>query len=607
MAKRIIEQLLDAAGVRRVVSIDDMYADRFPVEEALALVAQLGPEATKDIFSNYPQFTGVPETDIRNREIRDIWAQIDIAARRRLMTLLEERTGVPQEETPNEVIDEKAVATLPELFGKYGLATLSLGDWRKGKTDFVNEEMPPTFIMVDEDFSREGGGANEGINLTRELLAAPNPERILCALLSHRYGAEKIHDDWEELSKKEKFDKSKFVLIPKLLLTEDPIGFARLVKLAILNGSVNKLKLKVLAILDKAKEEARSQLDAIDIYDFDQIVFRSSNREGVWELDTLFRVFELFHGKEARKLAREDEELRNFAAEIRRISQIPTNSRSAPSYKTIEVQRLELYEDGAYLNSQLTPIDVGDIFQKTSGVGKRYILLAQSCDLMVRPEGVRNPFINEAIVAEIVTLRPKHPDDFGELKFLDPNNEVPSFVDFKRTYSIRLIALDFCAFQLNGEAKFEIGSGCPDRAIPAWKEHHAKISGEVEKLLTRVEMLQKQGVKLAFATALVAKCSNEGLFSPKVDLPTNTLSYGMKRIGRLKQPRAAALLSRYANFMARQAFDHDFGEPERAETAQPEAAKELPEHAEASPRPVSEAAPGVVEPTPPIKPSDTAQ
>ena len=568
MAKRIIEQLLRAAKVQRIISVDDLYANKLSVEDALALVEPLEFTITDKIFAKHPTVVGIREKDIRNQQIRTIWEELDYQARGRLMKALQFHTNGPRIKSSDDAVDEKAIAKVSEFFGQYDPITLSLEDWRKRRNELVNDQMPPTFIMVDEDFSREGGGSAEGLNIIRELLSTPEPERILCALLSHKYQRATIHQDWDDLCKNEGFDKSRVVLIPKVLLTDEPISFARLMKLAILNGSVEKLKKRVIEILDNARNQALSRLNGIDIYDFDQIVFRSSYEEGIWEPDTLFRLFGLFHNHEARQLAKDDVELRNLAVEIRQVSRIQTESPSAPNYNTIEVQRLERYEESDYLNAQLAPIDVGDIFQETGDSGRRYILLAQSCDLMVRKDGKRNQAINEAIVAEIVVLDPDYLDRYGELKYFDRQNVDRCFVDFKQTHAIRLSVLDLCAFQPNGEATFTVGGSCPDGVIPSWKERYAEISAEVNGILSQVEKLTAGGLELKIATALTARCSNDGLFPADIDLQHKTVTFGVRRVGRLKQPRAAGLLSRYANFLARQAFDHDFGAPDRRPTAE---------------------------------------
>lgn len=481
-------------------------------------------------------------------------------------------------------MDENTFLDLSTLFSKYGLQLLSLKLWQEKQGEIISQTMPPTFFLVDEDFSKEEGGARfSGIALIKAVMNAAPADRVLCALLTHnpRYQPETLHDSWRELSRKEGLTPSRFVLIPKKLVQDDPIGFARLVKLALLNGRADELKTTARDILRSAQDNAHKRLDDIDIYDFDQIVFRSSRREGVWEPDTLFRVFGLFHHDETRKLARKDANLYTLADSIRALSLVPTKSNSAPNYNTIALERLELYESGEYLNSHFIPIDVGDIFQKTGDSNKQYILLAQSCDLMVRTDGKRNPFINEALLAEIVVGPIKDRDGHGELQFLDEHDKAQFFVSFKRTHSVKLSILDICALNEKGEAVLVLDSPCPDRVIPAWKHHYQKLTKEFQKVIKHVEDLIQKGISPNAAGALVARSSNSTLLTPNVDIAKKTISFNLKRIGRLKQPRAAALLSRFANYMARQAFDHDFGDydaqenPEQVITIE---AKDAPQH-----------------------------
>jgi hypothetical protein len=64
------------------------------------------------------------------------------------------------------------------------------------------------------------------------------------------------------------------------------------------------------------------------------------------------------------------------------ISQIATPTQITPSFNTWKIQRMELYEDSEYLNPYCLPIELGDIFEKSGGASKQYILLSQACDLM---------------------------------------------------------------------------------------------------------------------------------------------------------------------------------------------------------------------------------
>jgi hypothetical protein len=571
--RSVIDELFALGGVQRVVSIDDMNAITAPVEDALALTQKLPPADIKAIFANYPAVAAIDDLEIRLREVRKLWPNESDDTRRLLLNRLRakaaevESTGSQKNST--EVVDENTFSELPSLFAKYGLQLLSLNQWNDKQGEIITQTMPPTLFLVDEDFSKEEGGARfSGIAIIKAVMNAAPADRVLCALLTHnpRYQPETLHEAWKDLCQKQELDPSRFVLIPKKLIQDDPVGFARLVKLALLNGRVHQLKKTARDILHSAEENAHKRLNDIDIYDFDQIVFRSSRREGVWEPDTLFRVFGLFHQDETRKLAKKDAKLYAAADAIRALSLVPTKSHTAPNYNTIAIQRLELYETGEYLNAHFIPIDVGDIFQKTGDSDKRYILLAQSCDLMVRPDGKRNPFTNEAVLAEIVSGPIKDRDGHGELQFLDPDGGTQHFVSFKRTHSVKLSFLDICALNENGEAVLALEAPYPDRAIPAWKLHHEKLVKEFQKIIKQAEDLTKQGIPAQNAAALVARPSNSPLLTPTLDAAKKTVSFNLKRVVRLRQPRAAALLSRFANFMARQAFDHDFGDYDQPAT-----------------------------------------
>jgi hypothetical protein len=47
------------------------------------------------------------------------------------------------------------------------------------------------------------------------------------------------------------------------------------------------------------------------------------------------------------------------------------------------------------------------------------------------------------------------------------------------------------------------------------------------------------------------------LIQAEIDAKKLTIKYDVKRVGRIKQPRAGALLARYANAIGRDAFEHD--------------------------------------------------
>src|SRR2546426_11891170 len=101
---------------------------------------------------------------------------------------------------------------------------------------------------------------------------------------------------------------------------------------------------------------------------------------------------------------------------------------------------MEFYEDDAYLNPHFLPIELGDIFQKDGAAGKKYMLLAQPSDLMVRPTGLRK--LKEGFLVEIIDGEPKDPNSHAELEYFDPEQPTKYFVSFKKAYAIKLEVLD---------------------------------------------------------------------------------------------------------------------------------------------------------------------
>jgi len=557
----IIDNLFTVAGVTQVISVDDMYSDEAPVSDAIALyikLEEIDPGVCAAVFGEDSHIDFTVDVDVVREQIGSFWKTIPMERQRDILQELRSKI------TTEDDIDKGVKSALPQFFDKYNFTPMSRKRWEAEKDKIFGSNKPLILLLVDEDFSKEPGGSrSDGLKIIKEVIKQGNPDVFLCGLLSHGYSARDVHRQWTELCEREGLDKSRFVLIPKWLLDEDPDGlmtFLRLTKLAVLNRPADQLKQRASEILAKAQTAAAKGLRSIDIYDFDHIVFRSSEQEGVWEPDTLFRVFGLFHRDETRRAAKGDDGLHELAARIRVISQIATPTQITPSFNTWKIQRMELYEDSEYLNPYCLPIELGDIFEKSGGTSKQYILLSQACDLMVRSTGDRHFAMTEGLFAEVV----KGEQDLrthAELQYFNPDHKDKYFVSFKKVFTIRLFALDLCSTNKHGIAEFTFGDACPKVLIPAWQKRWNQLNKSVEQMLAKYGELLGKGMDPASSAILVAGCCNENKIKPAIDVPGKKLSYPLRRVSRLRQPRAAALLARYANFVAREAFDHDFGTP----------------------------------------------
>ncbi len=378
----------------------------------------------------------------------------------------------------------------------------------------------------------------------------------MCGLVSHNYEPRNVHDDREKLCEEEGFDRSRFVLIPRDLADDDLTGFASLIKLAVIAKPMDQLREKVTAILYDSLQEAKAHVSKINIYDMEEIVFQSSMKEGVWEPETLVRVFNLFLRMEARSRLFSDEDVHKMSAKIRHVSEVKTASPKQPGHKIWPIQHSEIFDDPAIVNGLRLPLAIGDIFETTN---KKYVLIHPPCDLAVRSTGDRQRDIREAVIAEIVPDERKNGS--WELKYFVQS--ATAFVDFKKTHTIKLAVLDLCVYNKDGRAIIQLNQEAPVGMVPAWQKRYALLKRELRKLVgvfDKVKPSEQQRQREEIVGAIF-KCSNHGVFTPTYDTSAGVLSYDFRRSNRLSQPRAGLLLQKYAAFLTREALDQELETP----------------------------------------------
>lgn len=333
-----------------------------------------------------------------------------------------------------------------------------------------------------------------------------------------------------------------------------------MLKLVALSGRSRQLKTRAATIIRNSFKLALTKLEALHIFDFEEMVFSVSRDEGVWEPDTLFRLFSIYQRLDARELAKNDSRPQKLVDRVRNVSDINVQPTGVAKTNCWKVQRVEMYEESDYINKHYMPIELGDIFERAEG-GKQYILVAQPGDLMVRHNGERANGVNEVLLLELLTSEHSGNPAYHELPHYDLTAGSSVYVSFNRKHSVKLSVLDLCAYQLDGAARFSLDGECADQVIASWKEHHSKIKKEFEKYLAIYERIDSAGLKgdlLKTVRILARPCSsNHNLFKAKIDLASKQIAFGFRRVRRLSQPQAAALLTQFGNYSSRSAFDVD--------------------------------------------------
>jgi hypothetical protein len=556
-ATAAVRRVCELLGIRKVIIVDDEYAVVPTLERALAACKAKINANDIPALTRIHGLQGVlfDDDDLWEPQFRDVWERLGS----------EEQYRILSESTSGEYRAAARLGKLSEILTPFQPQYLSLQQWKEQEASLLPAVTGcPTLFLFDLDMSKDNGHTEEGIQLISGLLQKYTDSSLFCGLLSHNVDSNREYHEWKRYSESvEGLDRNRdrFAVISKRHLPDDPVEFARRFKRIAISPRCHEIKDAAFKILKDANIEAEKKLQEMDVYNFEQMVFQSSNAEGVWELDTLFRLYSLYHHRAARDAAKRSS-LETLVDQVRKVVDIEYTPLDAPAPQARKVAQLEIYEEGDYLNNHHAPLDVGDIFRKNSG-SKQYILLAQPCDLMCRVKDQNRA--KEVQLAEVIFLagdeRPSSDASaYEELCFYSDETTRRAYVDFRTAAFVPICILDLVVFTESGTASFNPEQPAPSRLIPAWQLRHERLCKDARNRIDRLRAMQRTGKLPGDAMPLVMQAltnSRPGLISGSIDLKSGVISYDVKRIRRLKQPRAGALITKFAQYQARAAFDHD--------------------------------------------------
>ncbi|WP_276378917.1 hypothetical protein [Flavobacterium sp. H4147] len=516
-------------------------------------------------------------------------------------------------EVCTHVIDEDSANIIPALEIKncYGerIKLMTPDEWVKDKYQIIKEleEGKKALCLFDYEF-QSGNALVEGRNgaqLAKLLIEEEGcTERIVCGIFSHKFTEEEEDEYREKYSTDYDIEEHKFYTISKRRFAFDPqiSGFAEGVKNLLLLPYVEQLKTESLNVLEDSNIRAGNRIKKMTPKTFNQIIQKSSLKEGVWEISTLFRLYGILSKEENYNMIADPVVRQKFNDSIKNIREIDLKdtgyNSSVPNQQLTELRNSELYLSGDVINNLHLPLTNGDIFEIK---GKEYILLVQPCNLALRAKdencGKRDYNYD---VGMLIPLRSIPKDKLNvtmeEVKIAENSDQfcVAYFPSFQ---IVSLNILDLSVFNVEGRTliNFNQSTLTNDVIHSSWLKRYEYIykglssyetkiiefktvkdnlllsinkkrgelqnadAGEKDALKQEIGILQshlnnteKNIYEIHDLVKFGIKCS--GLYDDK----ERVLDMNIKRVRHYKSPHSDDLLQKFMLYLSRNAFEHDF-------------------------------------------------
>lgn len=591
-------ELLELLDIKEAYYIDD-YNKIDPLPIVVAATKKLYQEQRNEdilkIFSDGIE-TNVPDEDAMGEQVYKKWAEIGEEEKKKMMD------GVMGfEDLGFNTLDYTRTRELKESFPDKYLQAISPDEWDDTFKQLENKYATEgkVLLLFDQDLNnaqeeRFKNGTIKGQHLILNVKKSSIKDNVYCALITHL-----ITDTSKELGERNTIIKSLEGLTEKdfFALAKDRIKTPDLlcdgIKKTLLNGYCEEIKERSKKIIEDARENALKRILELDTYDFDHTILRSSYSEGVWEMNTFFRIAQNIFSDEVKDLMGKSNYAKNvnpFIKKAKAISDVRFNidPQTVPYKQKFSLRHQDIYEKGDVINKLHLPLENGDVFQVIQGTGKGYyILVGQECDLMMRtnPLGTRTTktatllklktYTRENLTELITNFYEKVRFDshffsnkFKLDYFTNETNDI-GLIKFGDSNIINLDVLDLCVFDINGEAKLDLAvSVDKDLLSSSWEYRYEKVVDKFKKTADSLDKLTPELDKLSSdAKAQLKKKAiiRLGYIDDlgRSEYASRKFDFGIKRVMRLKSDGAKYLLDRYYKHESRTAEQHDFAFEEK--------------------------------------------
>lgn len=589
-----LANLLSLLNIEKAYYIDDYNRiDELPILSYLLkkIFSAQQIDTLKQIFEGLDLNYNVPDEDAFGEEIAKIWEGLGTEMKRVYVEKIHQHND--GEFNPKDYCRTKE---LKEHFPENSLELLTPDEWDETFEHLKNElgKDKNVLLLFDQDLKkatkeRYSNGTTKGQNLVLEVKQSAIKENAFCALITHL-----IENTSKELEERDRIlselnaggkvlDKKDFLALTKERI-QNPELLCDGIKKTLLNPYFEKIKEESITVLEKTQIKVKSRIETLDTYDFDLTVLRSSYTEGVWEMETLFRIINNIQADYLKQTMSELGYSKKVNPDIKKskaISDITfeVNTNEKPYLGAYELRHQDIYVAGELLNKLHMPIENGDIFEVTEGKGKGlYILVAQECDLMMRSDGKRNRDTNTATLIKITPYSIKLDHEITDFKghyfankfkldYFNKGTTEFGVVKFNNAFTVNLNVLDLCVYSNDGASKLNVDVDFDkDLVSKSWEERYNQLRAffkkQADECDTLFEEIDRSNLN-AERASLIKKSKYVKIFpmhnfGKETNYADRTFDFGLKRVIRFKHDGASYLLDRYYKHLSRKADAHDF-------------------------------------------------
>lgn len=588
--RKAIEELFSQLSIERVILVDDAI-DVAESDDAIASLIAAIPSIRKRLAkwarTQSGVLTGLGDElmDDANvtRLIETEWAGLDARVKLELLALRLKRTIKSAALVAG---DAQAIEGLGGLLpAGVQIEFVKAADWVTARDTLFPAGYPHTLLFFDRDLGLYGGGAHAGDVLIEQMRgrglsgvyfglftnAALTPEREMAIV------DELLPTTTVAVSVMAKFRAG---AIEK---------FAEGLRVFLYTTDLQQLRKHTLNAMKESFAAAEAFLEELGFHSL-MASAEAARYEGAYEPDGPLRMVRANLRRSLEAQLRASTPAAEFAR-IRDASKLIIATGSRQSSSLAELEWNERFDSAEHLTSCHLPLEVGDIFevQTVDESTEYYMLLVQSCDLMVRSRGKRahSPLtftlaklvIPEAIVEEQPeteegqAVKKKLPDRYRSVGRFKWESEQDWVIDLTKRISLFPELLDACVLTDDGGCVLSQSMVVPMGMSQGWENRVAKLDawrkGKVAEARRLTSLLPSDftgGKRAKVVTALSGGVLGlgsvaGGFLKQEIDIKNNCLSASIRRHSRLVEDHAKALLLLSSQYQARadtvgELFDH---------------------------------------------------